>query len=137
MQGARDTACLVVRRAKAPHSSGGQSRPATVVLSGMLSFSLCGVWPQSPYRATRCANLTPHNVSSGPVRGIAAPRTRKQRHGPPRYRHDKPGPTRPSFRRRPRRPWPPSATAALGASRLAPPPVLAESPPNRARYGLE
>ena len=55
-----DSGC-VVRRAKAPHPSGGQSRPATVVPAVMLSFWLCRVRPQGSCRTARLAKFTPHN----------------------------------------------------------------------------
>ena len=64
----------VVRRAKAPHLSGGQSRPATVVPAVMLSIQLCGVRPENPCRITLLAKFTPHNSRAGPVSGTRAQR---------------------------------------------------------------
>lgn len=75
-----------------------------------------------------------------PVRGqsVALPHggCRKQRHGPPRYRRCRPGRTRLSGRRPPRRPCQPSAATALGASSLTPPPGSAWSPSEQAWLGL-
>ena len=61
-----------MRRAKAPHPSGGLSRPTSVVPAVMWSIQLCGVGPQNPCHITLLAEFTPHNSRAGPIRGMAA-----------------------------------------------------------------
>ena len=106
----------VVRRAKAPHPGGGQSRPATVVPAIMLSIQLCGVRPENPCRITLLAKFTPHNSSAGPVSGTRA--QRRIRLAGPLLRA-----FRPAARRRVRSPDRPLRSPRPGRARRRVPPL--------------